>query len=293
MLHFRTVSKLRLIIITTIAVAVLILLVFFVVGFFNEKPAGIRIDTTPSATVYINDEDVGRTPLKTTKKAGEIVVRLVPDAVDKPLVPYETKITLVSGIETIVQWQFSDSEDKSSGAVASFEKTAENEVSLAVVSNPEASQVIIDGKVEGFTPLKTSTITVGEHALSVVAPGYEEKTIGIRTHEGYKLTVAFKLAVKETSEEIVVEEIKEDEPKEEKPRISIKETPTGFLRVRSEPSTLAEEVGKVEPGDEYEIVEKDEKTGWYKIEYKEGSFGWVSNSYVEVIESESESQNEE
>jgi len=75
----------------------------------------------------------------------------------------------------------------------------------------------------------------------------------------------------------VVEEIGE-ETVEEVVKILIKDTPTGWLRVRDKASTAGSEVGRVEPGDEYELL--DEDNGWYKIEYEQGEEGWISAQYA-------------
>ena len=88
--------------------------------------------------------------------------------------------------------------------------------------------------------------------------------------------------VEELPEEILeVDEVEEEVVEEDKTiSVVILETPTGYLRVRKEPSTLAEEVGRVKPGEEYELLDEDEKTGWYKIQLDEGDEGWISNQYA-------------
>ena len=60
--------------------------------------------------------------------------------------------------------------------------------------------------------------------------------------------------------------------------ITIQETPTGFLRVRKEPTVSSEEIGRVNPGETFTLIE--EKTGWYKIELKDKQEGWVSSQYA-------------
>ena len=59
------------------------------------------------------------------------------------------------------------------------------------------------------------------------------------------------------------------------PEIIINATPTGWLRVRETPK--GEEIGKVNPGEKYLLVE--DTPGWFKIILSDGSFGWVSKSY--------------
>ncbi|HLE48886.1 MAG TPA: SH3 domain-containing protein [Patescibacteria group bacterium] len=60
--------------------------------------------------------------------------------------------------------------------------------------------------------------------------------------------------------------------------IKITETPTGWLRVRSQPDGV--EVAKVNPGDSYSVI--SEKDDWYQIEYDKDLLGWVSKSYTSM-----------
>ena len=65
-------------------------------------------------------------------------------------------------------------------------------------------------------------------------------------------------------------------------KIKIKETGTGFLNVRSEPTITARIIKQVKPGEIFTFLEKS-SSSWYKIEYENNSFGWVSGEYVEEI----------
>lgn len=62
-------------------------------------------------------------------------------------------------------------------------------------------------------------------------------------------------------------------------RVVIKETPTGWLRVRESPQ--GREIGKVYPGDVYEFLRQE--NGWYQIKFQENE-GWVSSQYAELNE---------
>ena len=84
------------------------------------------------------------------------------------------------------------------------------------------------------------------------------------------------------AEDEVAEEEETDADEPEKPYVEIKETPTGWLRVRSAPSTNATESGQVKPGETYSYLEEEEN-GWYKIEF-EGKPGWISGTYADLID---------
>lgn len=57
--------------------------------------------------------------------------------------------------------------------------------------------------------------------------------------------------------------------------IQINETETNFLRVRNEPSTAANEVGRVASGERYFVLEENEN-GFLRIDLGSGSSGWVA-----------------
>ena len=277
-------SKVKTIIFVLVLVGVVVGTIFFSVGYFKPKGAGIFIETTPNASVLINGEIVGRTPYRETRSPGDIVIKLVPESFDQPLAPYETRVNLVSGIETVVRREFAETDDKAGGEILTFEKTGGSEAGLAVVTVPDSVQISIDGASKAFTPFKTSTIQPGKYILLLSSPGFVDKTLEVRTTKGYKLMIVAKLIPDETKEvnddkEEVIEIQKEPEPR----RVEILSTSTGFLRVRNEPSTLGVEVAQVKPGEKYILLEEDEKTGWFKIEYEKGKEGWISNQYAETL----------
>lgn len=255
----------------------------FLIGYFKPKGAGVLIETSPLATVFIDNVQVGRSRYEATKDPGEVVIKLVPESNQTALTPYETKVTLTSGIQTVIRREFGTTSDEESGEIISFEKTNGSETSLSVVSLPDAAQISIDGATRGFAPYKTSSIVPGEHQLIVSAGGYREKILSVRTQEGYKLTAVVKLAKDINATPIPTPE-SQDNASEQVTLVEILSTPTGFLRVRNEPSTLASEVAQVKPGEKYLFIEQDEKTGWFKIEYQKGKEGWVTNQYSKKVE---------
>lgn len=58
-------------------------------------------------------------------------------------------------------------------------------------------------------------------------------------------------------------------------------TGVGFLRVRDTNSTAGREVGRVDIGKQFTVLE--EKTGWYRIEYVAGKQGWISAQYTKKV----------
>jgi hypothetical protein len=279
------VGKAKQALIIVLGIVILIAILLSVFNFLVPKGAGILIETDPPSSVYINNEEVGRTPFSTVRKPGEVVIKIIPDSFGTPLPPYETKTTLVSGVQTVLRRKIAESEDVSEGELISFERTDKGQLGMAIVSDPESAQISIDGQVRGFSPYNSSNISEGEHSLSVSANGYVTRSIQVKAVSGYKLIALVKLA--RSNEPINTDENSPGQQQEEakKQLVEILSTPTGFLRVRSEPSTLANEVGQVKPGETYELVEEDIDTGWFKIIIAEGKEGWVTNQYAKIIES--------
>ena len=285
MLNSGTVRKAKLALTIIVGLLMLIGVTFFVVAYFKPKVAGIHIETSPPASVFIDDIEVGRTPYDATRDTGEIVVKLIPESFQNPLVPYETKVNLAAGVQVVIKQDFGETEEASSFEIISFEKISKNETSLTVVTVPDSAQLELDARDRAFTPYKTSVLP-GEHTLFVSAKGYKERVVQVKTHQGYNLTAFVKLSKTEDKEEEIPVVTPQPET-EKKEMVEILATSTGFLRVRAEPSTLGQEVGRVEPENTYPFIDVDEKTGWFKIEYESDKEGWVSNQYAKRIEGSS------
>ncbi len=307
--------------ITAVIVLVLVLGGLVVKSKFFSKPktGALQISATPKAVVYINGEQKGTTPFLDDKlQVGEYTIKLVPESTTDSLVSWEGKINLVPGIITVINRTLSKTDSESSGEILALEKISSRDRSaLAVVSIPDQALVKINGEPKGFAPILEEDLAPGDYRVVVSSAGYEEKTITAQTVAGYKLTVNVQLAQKiegiaeaspsaeteeEEEEEEVEEEVEEEEeasptptpeasPKSEvtppdKPYVEIKDTPTGWLKVRSEPSANKGDetvLTKVDPGEMFPYL-GEEENGWYKIEYEEGEEGWVSGVYCDLVE---------
>lgn len=63
--------------------------------------------------------------------------------------------------------------------------------------------------------------------------------------------------------------------------LEVRATPTGWLRVRKDPSATSEEVAQVNVGDR--LISTEKKNGWYFVTLDGGVTGWVSGDYVKDI----------
>jgi hypothetical protein len=276
----------KIVFVVFVTLAAVMTTVYFLIDYLKPKPGGLMVNTTPASSVYINGKFVGKTPYTGTDVAGQINLKLVPSITDQNLITYETKINLVSGIQTVVRREFETTEDSSSGDVISFEKTGGNLAGLIVISTPDNSQVLIDGVTQGFSPYNLSSITPGSHQITVRNQGFSDRTMSIKTQTGYRLTVFAKLA---KLQEETPTPSPSATPTVSKTYVLIGDTPTGFLRMRTEPDTKGMEIAQLRAGEKYLYLETDQASGWFKIQYQDpapglpnGVIGWVSNQYSSI-----------
>ena len=248
-------------------------------------------------------------------KIGEHTIKLTPESTTDNLSSWEGKVSLVSGILTVINRNFGSTELDSSGEILTLEKISRKDKStLAVVSVPDQAVVKLNGEPKGFAPLTLEDLTPADYEITVSNNGYEDKTVSAHTVAGYKLIVNVKLAQKTEGIEQATSsgETQGSEltptpsakltptpstkvtptPKTTpttgtttpaKPYVKVKDTPTGFLRVRASASSSGEELTQIKPGEMYSYLNEN-KNGWLKIEYESGKEGWVSGTYVTLVE---------
>ncbi len=271
--------------------------------FPGAKKSGLQVTSSPQATVFLDGNSLGLTPVLEEKlKPGAYTLKIIPT--DSTLQPWEAKVTLTGGVLTVVDRKLSPIPDQSHGYVLSFEKTNNKDSQLAVSTLPDAVTVTIDGNPQGFTPLSLDSIAPGDHTIILSSPGFEDKLIRARAVSGFRLTVSAQLAKKLAPPTITEESTPSAQltpsptptPTKKtsftappstssavaKPYVEIQNTPTGFLRVRSEPNTNGQEVAQVKPGEKYPYLNETEG-GWHKIQYSTGKEGWVSGQYAIVV----------
>lgn len=270
---------------------------------FGKPEAGaISVSVNPKSSVFIDNVRVGTTPYTNEKIiSGEHLVKVIPEDTVAGLASWEGKVNVMPNVLTIVNRSLGQTESASSGEVFWLEKiSSKDKAELAVVSVPDQAVVKIDGKPEGFAPVSIEGLDPGTHQVVVFSSGYEERIIpSAKAVAGYKLIINVQLAKKlegiqeatESGEQAIVTPKTTPSPKvtpkpsatpPEKPYIKVKETPTGWLRVRMAPSASATEAAKVNPNEMFPYLGEQEN-GWLKIEYEKDKEGWVSGSYVELV----------
>lgn len=249
---------------------------------------GFRVDSQPPTSVFLNDKLIGKTPLEDKHPSGEYIVKLIPDDSSTSSSSWQGKITINPSVLTYINRQLGASELTSSGEILLLEKIAGSEAQVSVSSQPDAVTILLDGQEKGVAPA-TFSVAAGEHDVSVTSAGFASRTVRIQAINGYKVVVVFQLALSGgvtppspttiASSSAVLEERTSAIPG---PSIRIKDTPTGFLRVRKSASTSATEIGQVKPGQSYPFLEEND--GWFKISYQEGKDGWISSKYAEKVQ---------
>ncbi|MEK7073876.1 MAG: PEGA domain-containing protein [Patescibacteria group bacterium] len=261
------------------------------------KEGELRVDATPTVSVFLDNKHIGRTPLREKVTAGEYTIRLVAESTTGEIAPWQAKISVGANLLTYVNAVLSESELSSAVDVLWLEKSVVGKPELSVITNPDGASVVLDDVTKGITPLTISDMTAGDHMLTVTSPGFLTRTMKVKLTAGYKLIASMKLALSAggvpqpeatpaattlTTPTLKSGAAATSSATPQKPYVLIKDTPTGFLRVRMEPSTAATEAGRVNPGEKYHLF--NQQTGWYQISHDGTNKGWISAQYADKVE---------
>lgn len=247
----------------------------------TEKFSGLQISALPRSTVFLDSKELGKTPFRDEKlKPGDYILKLVPESGGLQLSAWANPVKLSPNTMTVVNVQFGRNDDEEESEITYLEKIDSDQGEIAILSNPDKADIKIDSKDKYQTPVIVKNVPQKDLEVEVSKDGFNSKIVRIKTIKGFRLTIIVKLGVRGKKEENT--KPKEGSPSADltKKTILVKETPTGWLRVRLEPSVDASEVAKIKPGEKYPLLE--EKTGWVKIEFEKNKTGWVSSEYVDV-----------
>ncbi|MBI3955629.1 PEGA domain-containing protein [Candidatus Gottesmanbacteria bacterium] len=276
----------------------LLAVVGLVIGGFRvfgggSKEGVLKVQSTPTASVFLDNKHMGRTPVETNVAAGDYTIRLVPETTTQTLASWQGNVKITPEILTYVNASLAESEFATAVETMWLEKITSKLAEVSVTTNPDGATASLDGETKGITPVSIPNVAAGDHSLAIASPGFVSRNMKIKTTAGYKLNAIVKLAL---SGESVQEASASPTPTPTKaasstdpakPFVTIKDTPTGFLRVRMEPTTAATEAAQVKPGEKYSIVDskQDAKgTTWYEIQYDGKNTGWISGQYTEKTE---------
>jgi hypothetical protein len=287
----------------------LVLFVAFVASRFysllNRDVYGrVKVTSSPPAGVFIGNVAVGQTPYESKQKEGEYEIKLIPEGTSSAAIAtWQGKVKVYKNSLTYINRDLGTSEINSAGEVLTItrmDKPPENQNygEVYVETEPSGAIVYLDNDDKATSPFVIENVLKGDHELSVFMPGFLRRTQKVDVHPGYRINAVFKLALDPNKQKQLGEPVAVASPSGDltgtpaaspsasvtpKPSnvlgassIVIGDTPTGFLRVRSEPSVAGEEIAQVKPGETYPLL--DEQDGWYKIKVN-GQEGWISADY--------------
>ncbi|OGK11830.1 hypothetical protein A2954_05600 [Candidatus Roizmanbacteria bacterium RIFCSPLOWO2_01_FULL_37_12] len=269
--------------------------IFVFVRFYildNQNAFGrVKIVSSPVASVFVDNLAVGKTPFEQKYKVGEYMLKLIPEGTATDTASWQGKIKIYKNALTYVNRELGSSDLTSAGEIFTTTKMEEspktsNTGEIYVETEPQGAIIYLDNDEKGVSSLILSEVTKGDHELSVFLPRFLRRTQKINVDSGYRVNAVFKLAIDQSSPTVSPTDTKKNEKPEATAsatttgtKIIISDTPTGFLRVREEPSISASEAAQVKPGNSFDLLE--EQNGWYKIEYEKGKEGWVYSQYAE------------
>lgn len=277
-----------LLILLPVVLAIAVVGVLF--AFFGKDVFGkgaLQVTSVPQSNVFLNGKYIGKTPLckcdgQNLLAVGDYTIRMVP--VDNALSQdvFEQKITITKAILTVVDRTFGAGPN-AQGSVISLTPGEKGKVGLSVVSFPDGALVSVDAAQIGTSPVAQVGLTESDHDILLQKSGYKDKHIRVHTVSGFTLSVIAYLAIDPqalaTSSATLNQAQASSAASLSTQKIIILDTPTGFLRVRSDPSLGGSEIAQVKPGESYVLLA--EQNGWYQIQLTDGkTTGWISASYA-------------
>lgn len=250
---------------------VIVLFSALLLGACGVEKSGVEIVSSPIAKVYLNGKESGMTPYKNNSLVpGKITIKLEDEGNS-----WEREIKLENNVTTVINWKLS--KDNSSGYILSMEKSGESD-GLLINSIPGGAMIFVDGELKAISPNKIENLGEGDKKISLSYPGFKSVNLIVKMVKNYQIVIDAKL---EKEEKTKISEVSSPTPlKQIVPMVKIKETETGWLRVRSNASGGGAEVGRVKPGESYELL--GQNSDWYQIKF-DGKSGWISVKYAEKI----------
>lgn len=231
-----------------------------------KQNSGISIFSEPNgATVFLDNKEVGKTPFEDKNlESKEYLVKL-----EKDQAVWQGKIKLTAGTVGIIERDLAKDPASSAGETLILEKGT----GMTIISTPQDAQIEIDGKNYGKTP-KTIDIVASDHTIVLTHPNYLNRSIKAVLPNNFNLTVTVDLALSEADlSTISTPAISKTQ------KLIVKNTPTGFLRIREKPSLSAKELARALSGEDLILLE--ETGDWDRVRLPNGVEGYVSSVYVE------------
>lgn len=156
----------------------------------------LLVTSKPEATVYIDDEPSGKTPLRLPRvSAGPHTIEVRA----KGFTPAQREVKVERGKETKVNVVLVAAAVAPvvAAPVAVPKEPVKSTGVLVVTSKPEAS-VSLDGQPAGRTPLRSTTASVGGHLVEVREPGHLTQSRRVEVTSDGEAVAAFELVAEST-----------------------------------------------------------------------------------------------
>jgi len=278
-------GKLLLLTILVAGFGLFVLVRFFFFDKTNEY-GKLKVISSPTASVFINNAIIGKTPYDDKYKVGEYLIKLIPEGTSTETASWNGKINIYKNALTYLNRELGSSDITSAGEIFTTKKMEKkpenaNNGEIYVETDPQGAILTLDNDEKGVAPFVLENVSRGDHELSVFMPGFFRRTQKINVDPGYRVNSYFKLAIDQSQKQIADTTKKEasNSANTGKTYVTINSNEQGWLRVRDDASINASEEAKVKPGEKYELLE--EKSGWYKIKFNSNDDGIVSGDFDE------------
>jgi hypothetical protein len=272
--------------------------------------SGLQVITGEAkSSLFLDGQYLDKTPfIDKTIKPGQYTLKIEPENQD--LAPYETQVSLRSGLLTVVTWKPGPNPETSGGVIYEMEKINGRKGELSFITIPDNTIIYFDQNQQQFAPLALKDIEPGHHQFEISLPSYEKQQHTINVVAGHRVTVTAKLARSlppsdnhelptkqqslDTATDATQSSVISDSSGEETATTSSQLTgakgtvtinSTGFfqdgeevLKVRKEASAGAEIAGYASVGESYPYLSENQ-SGWLKITFQDQA-GWVSANYA-------------
>lgn len=164
-----------------------------------KKSGKLRVLSTPTATLFLNSNTIGRTPFEANEEEGEYLLKMIPETVGDTA-SWSEKIKIYKGAVTYVAVDLGKSNLDTAAMIFSLIKSQnkelkDNEGELEVDVEPAGSTIQVDRDERGIAPSIITPLLKGEHELTLLSPGFLPRTQKVNIESGMKLVAKVKLAV--------------------------------------------------------------------------------------------------
>ncbi len=248
-------------------IVLILILPFFILACTNpltSYKAALQVTSVPESDFYVDGKKIGTTPFYSDQLSSKVYeVKIATGEAS-----WTGKIKLNGQTLSFINRNLNPKSNMGqSGEILTLTKGS----GLTVISNPAGANVELDGKFLGTTPQTFKNIDEGDHQLILSHDGYEMRSISIHTQKDFELLATVDLSYLPPDKGTF----------QPASQVEVDPTDTGWLRVRSQPTLNASEVGHVNTGEKLTVFE--EKDGWLRIESLLGTNGWVLKNFTSPI----------